>query len=339
MPGLALLAIPWVTIAAAETRLQGQIRQDQIWSEENSPYRLTGALTISEGANVTIPPGVVVRFDKGSRLEVKGSFTAGETFFDGMQDLHNREMLLFHPGSRGHLTYCVIENLELQIRTSDAAVTNSMISNPNGSGITVGKTCHPTITGNDFHGNSYYAVYKEGKKVVRTPNNYWGAADGPSGAGPGSGDAVNTPVDFMPFQKSDIGEHLVLSDTRLDQTTLGPGSRFALTYVIDNLNSYDHAVILGASIFNNPEKHIHSPAHDRKISVKPGRHEFTRSFVIPDNAPAGPYDVLWGVMKADLTAYYVLKKDPGILHIGPAPTAVLPPAAVPGWVPLKTSPF
>lgn len=339
MPGLALLAIPWVTIAAAETRLQGDIRQDQIWSEEKSPYRLTGTLTISEGTNVTIPPGVVVRFDKGSRLVVKGSLIAGETFFDGMRDLHNQEMLLFHPGSRGRLSYCVIENLELQIRTSDAAVMNNMISNPNGTGITVGKTCHPTITGNDFHGNSYYAVYNEGKEVIRAPNNYWGAADGPSGAGPGSGDAVNTPVDFRPFQQSDIGEHLVLVDRRLDQTTLRPGSRFSLTYVIDNPNSYDHTVILGASIFSNPEKHIHSPAHDRKISVKPGRHEFTRSFAIPDSAPEGAYDVLWGVMKPDLSAYYVLKKDPGILHIGSKSAAAPPPATVPGWVPLKTSPY
>jgi len=343
MPALALLVIPWMTIAAAETRLQGHIQQDQIWGEEKSPYRLTGDVTISEGANVTIPPGVVVRFDNGSRLVVKGSFTAGETFFDGMQDLHNREMVLFHPGSRGRLTHCVIENLELQIRTSDAAVTNNMISNPNGSGITVGKACFPTITGNDFHGNSYYAVYNEGKKVIRAPNNYWGAADGPSGAGPGSGDAINTPVDFMPFQKTDIGEHLVLAERHLDQTTLRPGSRFALTYVIDNLNSYEHAVILGASIFSNPEKHIHSPAHDRRILVKPGRHEFTRSFAIPDNAPEGTYDVLWGVMKADLTAYYVLKKDPGILHIGSEPAAgpapVPPPVKAPGWVPLKSMPY
>lgn len=339
VPGLAQLAGPWIAAAEAETRLQGHIRQDQIWSEENSPYRLTGTLTISEGATVTIPPGVVVRFDKGSQLVVKGSFTAGETVFDGMQDIHNREMAVFHAGSRGRLTYCIIQNLELQLRTSDATVTNSMISNPNGSGITVGKACFPTIAGNDFRRNSYYAVYNEGKKVIRAPNNYWGAADGPSGAGPGSGDAVNTPVDFMPFQKTDIGEHLFLAERHLDQTTLRPGSRFSLTYVIDNLNSYEHAVILGASIFSNPEKHIHSPANDKKISVKPGRHRFTRSFAIPDNAPEGFYDVLWGVMKTDLTAYYVLKKDPGILHIGPEPGAVLPPATAPGWVPLKTTPY
>jgi len=275
---------------------------------------------------------------------VKGALLAGETIFDGMEDLYNREILLFHPGSRGRLTYCVIQNLELQIRTSEAIVANNMISNPNGSGITIGKTSRPTITGNDFHRNSYYAVYNEGKKVLRVPHNYWGAADGPSGAGPGQGDAVNPSVDFRPFQKTDIGEHLVLSDRRLDQASLRPGSRFSLTYVIDNLNSYDHAVILGASIYTDPDKHIHSPPYDQKISVKPGRHRYTRSFVVPDNASEGPYDVLWGVMKADLSAYYVLKKDPGILHIGttmpaPVPASVPPPVKAPGWAPLRSMPF
>lgn len=338
-PGLARLTGPWIATAAAETRLQGDIRRDQIWSEEDSPYRLTGTLTIREGATVTIPPGVVVRFDKSSHLVVKGSLTADETVFEGMQDIYNLEMAVFLPGSRGRLTYCVVQNLELQIRTSDVAITNNMISNPNGSGITVGKACRPTISGNDFRHNSYYAVYSEGKEVIRAPNNYWGAADGPSGAGPGKGDAVNTPIDFMPFQKNDIGEHLVLAERHIDPATLRPGSRFSLTYVIENLNSYDHAVILGASIFSNPDQHIHSPAHDQKLSVKPGRHLFTRSFAIPENTPEGRYDVLWGVMKADLTAYYVLQKDPGILSIGPEPAAVLPPAKAPGWVPLKSTPY
>jgi hypothetical protein len=323
----------------AGTRLQGSIPQDQVWEEEKSPYRLSGTVTIGKGVTITLPPDIVLQFDKDSRLEIKGSFNADEALFDGMEDMHNREMLLFHPGSQGRLTSCVIQNLELQIRTSQVVVRHSAISNSNGSGITIGKNSRPTITGNDFHGNSYYAVYREGKDALQTPNNFWGAADGPSGAGPGSGNAVNTPVNFMPFQKSDIGEHLVLAARRLDQARLRPGSRFSLTYVIDNLNSYDHAVILGASIYNDPEKHIHSPANDRKISVKPGRHEFTRLFAIPDNAPEGSYDVLWGVMKADLTAYYVLKKDPGILRIGPEPAMVLPPTAVPDWMPQKSMPY
>jgi|GEM_PF-6950765 len=332
-----LWPVTWRTAAcAAETRLTGYIRQNQVWGKENSPYRLTGEVTIDKDVRVTIAPGVVVRFDKGCRLVVKGAMTAKETVWDGLEDIHNREVVLFKPGSQGRLTHNVVRNLELQIRTSDALVTNNAVSNQNGSGITIGKDCQPTITWNDFQHNSYYAVYREGRDTVIAPNNFWGAANGPSGAGPGNGDAVNPPVDFRPFQKTDIGEHLVLLDRQLDRIALGPGGDLTLTYVIDNLNSYNHTVILGASIRKDPGQYIHSQAHDREVTVTPGRQHFTRSFAIPGKTPAGRYDVLWGVMKPDMSAYYALEKDEAILRI--EPEAVPPPKDTPpGWVPLKSN--
>jgi hypothetical protein len=300
---------------------------------------LTGALTVDGGATVTISPGVVVLFDKDSRFDIEGALIADETVFDGVEDIDNREKVRFHPGSRGRLTRCAVQNLELEIRTSEALITNSVISNRNGSGITVGKTSRPTITRNDFLRNSYYAVYKEGKATLRAPNNFWGAADGPSGAGPGKGDAVNPSIDFMPFAASDLGAHLVLLEKELERTAFGPGSRVTLTYVITNLNSFDHDVILGASIYIDPAHHLHSPADDLAVTIKPGRHRFKRSFAIPENVPEGRYTVLWGIMKADLTAYYVLTEDPAILRIGSVlavkPTPVR--TRTPGWVPIKKS--
>jgi hypothetical protein len=333
--------LPFAGMAAASgsaSRLEGHIRQDQVWAKENSPYRLSGDLTISKGVTVDITPGVVVRFDKGSRLVVQGVITAAKTIFDGLEDIHNREAFLLQPGSRCRLTHCVIQNLELQIRTGDALVLNNAVSNRNGTGITVGKACRPTIRWNDFRRNSYYAVYSEGRDVIKAPNNFWGAANGPSGAGSGNGDAVNPPVDFRPFQPIDIGEHLVLTDRQLDQTALEPGGRFTLTYTIDNLNSYDHQVILGASIIKDPDTYIHSPDHDRNVTVKPGRQVFERSFVIPNKTPEGLYSVLWGVMKTDLSAYYALAKDVALLRIGPEPTPA-PAEPTPGWVPLKPTPY
>jgi hypothetical protein len=35
--------------------------------------------------------------------------------------------------------------------------------------------------------------------TAQAANNWWGAADGPSGAGPGSGDPVSTKITFAPF--------------------------------------------------------------------------------------------------------------------------------------------
>ena len=334
---ILLLALGYPVDTTAETRLEGSIRGDQTWEEVDSPYWIVGVLSVEKGAVVTIAPGVVVRFEKDSRLDISGSLRAAQTIFDGVEDIYNHEKILFHPGSEGRLFHCVAQNLSLEIRTSDALVTGSVISNRNGSGITVGKTNHPTIAHNDFTHNSYYAVYKEGQETLRAPNNYWGAGDGPSGVGPGKGDAINAAVDFMPFATVDINEHLVLLDRSLDRAIVQPGDRVTLTYVIANLNSFDHDVILGASIFSDPSQHIHSTPNDLAVTIKPGLHRLTRAFSIPPNAAMGHYTMLWGVMKSDLSAYYVLQEDPDRLSIGAVAATDPPPVEPPGWVPLKRS--
>jgi hypothetical protein len=337
-PGIILLlTLGFAFDTAAETRLEGTIQRDQVWEAEESPYKIVGQLSVEKGATVTIAPGAVVRFEKGSRLDIKGSLTANQTVFDGLEDLYNHEKMLFHPGSRGHMTHCVAQNLSLEIRTSEALITGSVISNRNGSGITVGKTSRPTINHNDFAHNSYYAVYKEGQEAFQAPHNYWGAADGPSGVGPGKGDAINAAVDFIPFATVDIHEHLVLLERSLDRATVQPGERVTLTYVIANLNSFDHDVILGASIFSDPTQHIHSPSNDLAVTITPGLHRLTRAFSIPPNAAPGPYTMLWGVMRSDLSAYYVLQEDPDRLRVGAVAATNPPPVTSPGWVPLKRS--
>ena len=332
-----LAALQFAASAAAETRLEGPIRQDQIWDQGQSPYRIAGVLSVERNATVTVTPGVVVRFEKDSRIDVKGSLMADHAVFDGMEDLYNHEKIRFHPGSQGRLSHCVAQNLALEIHTSEAMITGSVISNRNGSGITVGKTSRPAIFHNDFTHNSYYAVYKEGHDILHAPNNYWGAADGPSGTGPGTGDAVNTAVDFLPFASADMGEHLVLLERRLDHTTAQPGANVTLTYVIANLNSFDHDVILGASIYSDPARHIHSPSHDLAVTIKPGVHRVTRAFTIPPDAALGYYTMLWGVMKADLSAYFVLQKDPDRLNVAAVAATEPPPAESPGWAPIKPS--
>ena len=321
-PWLILLVAVAALIPAGlrgEIHLEGSITQDQVWTAAQGPYRLTGLVRIDAGAAVTLLPGVVVRFDDGSRLEGQGALFADQSVFDGVADLHNREQIISLSDSQCHLRRCVLQNLELVLRTSKAEVSESVIANRNGSGVTVGKACHPTITRNDFHRNSYYAVYKEGTDALRVPHNYWGASDGPSGAGPGSGDAVNAAVDFMPFEGTDLGEHLILLDRRLEHSPVHPGGRLTLIYGIANLNSFAHTAILGASIYRDPAQHIHSPDHDVRVTIEPGYQQFSRSFAVPATLPEDAYTVLWGVMKADLTAYYVLEEEAARLQVGLKP--------------------
>jgi hypothetical protein len=49
---------------------------------------------------------------------------------------------------------------------------------------------------NNIYGNSPNGVTNKATALLDGTNNWWGAADGPGGAGPGSGDAVSTNTDF-----------------------------------------------------------------------------------------------------------------------------------------------
>jgi parallel beta-helix repeat protein len=53
---------------------------------------------------------------------------------------------------------------------------------------------------NNIEGNGSFGMQVDGTSgVVNATNNWWGASDGPSGVGSGSGDAVTTNINFSPF--------------------------------------------------------------------------------------------------------------------------------------------
>jgi parallel beta-helix repeat protein len=74
-----------------------------------------------------------------------------------------------------------------------------------GSILGVGISVFSSSTGaeahnNNIEGNASLGMLVDGTSgVVNATDNWWGASDGPSGVGPGSGDAVTTNVNFSPF--------------------------------------------------------------------------------------------------------------------------------------------
>ena len=89
---------------------------------------------------------------------------------------------------------------------------------------------------NSISGNATYGFLQYGTlvgPVIDAENNWWGACSGPSGAGPGTGDAVSTNVDFSPFTHgacdtdgdllTDDSETLVYGTDYLNPDTDGDG--------------------------------------------------------------------------------------------------------------------
>lgn len=78
-------------------------------------------------------------------------------------------------------------------------ITNNALTD---SGIHIEETVDATSVDvhlNNIVGNEGYGVYNGSTNTLDATNNWWGNASGPSGVGPGTGDAVSDNVDFKPW--------------------------------------------------------------------------------------------------------------------------------------------
>jgi hypothetical protein len=66
--------------ASGPTPVSGTIGSDTTWTLDNSPYIITGVVTVSRTATLTVEPGVVIRFQRPAsftyRINVRGRLVA-----------------------------------------------------------------------------------------------------------------------------------------------------------------------------------------------------------------------------------------------------------------------
>jgi len=184
--------------------------------------------TFLPGANLQSDPAVIQMTDVLSGV-ISGN--TGSGFVDGRSgvggsNLNNldiygnsftggKDSISIFGNPRGGSTFINIRNNELSdntqhginIKGADITITgNDVIDNGN-SGIRISRnvidTERVTISCNNITGNASFGVKVNTAtvtEIINAENNWWGAADGPSGVGPGSGDKVTAGVDFAPFR-------------------------------------------------------------------------------------------------------------------------------------------
>jgi hypothetical protein len=315
------LSLVWIGVfwqpasVIAETNVSGMINQHARWIPANSPYVISDDTIVTRETTLTIMPGVFVRFLKNCDLTVKGSLNASGVTFDGCKDVYNYEDLKIEAESNCCLTKCILTDLNLQVCSSAVEISYCLIMNHNGSGISIGGDSHPFIRWNDFKENSYYAVYVEGGTVIELSHNYWDASDGPSMAGPGTGDRINGKMNCLPFETCEINEFVRLTGMGLNTDNTQPGARITFEYEIRNFSSRDQNIVLGATVIRPPFAPINDKAHDTRLTMGPGTNSYSRSFDIPLPSPDGTYDVLWGVMDDTMSRYFGFVHLPGILQV------------------------
>ncbi|MDP3093612.1 MAG: S8 family serine peptidase [bacterium] len=68
-----------VTVTVAANTVSGNITEDTTWTLANSPYIVTGTVQVLEGATLTIEPGVTVKFNTNTGLNIGGELIASGT--------------------------------------------------------------------------------------------------------------------------------------------------------------------------------------------------------------------------------------------------------------------
>ncbi|MEX2501524.1 MAG: right-handed parallel beta-helix repeat-containing protein, partial [Trueperaceae bacterium] len=99
----------------------------------------------------------------------------------------------------------LLDNLDWGVGVSLGVRQVQLIGNAferNDVGVFVGEP-NVRLRANAFDGNARLAI-DDGGVEVDARDNWWGAPDGPSGAGPGSGDAVTANVLYRPFARAPL---------------------------------------------------------------------------------------------------------------------------------------
>jgi len=103
----------------------------------------------------------------------------------------------------------VYDNSTGGIRISNVSFSGNTTTSGNGGAIFDNSTVATgPVVNNCFVGNAAVlggGIFRSGAPALNAINSWWGAASGPSGTGPGTGDSVGTNVTFAPFLISPPG--------------------------------------------------------------------------------------------------------------------------------------
>jgi len=76
---LCMLALVAAGTSPAQTNVSGALYSNTTWTAANSPYIVTANVIVFDGVQLTIEPGVTVKFDDNTMLELRGKLVANGT--------------------------------------------------------------------------------------------------------------------------------------------------------------------------------------------------------------------------------------------------------------------
>ncbi|MFH1844702.1 MAG: FG-GAP-like repeat-containing protein, partial [bacterium] len=212
----------------------GHVLEDDFWPETYI-YIFNGTPIIDAGATVTINRGAVLKFNGNQSLVVNGGLVAqgdavekvvftslkddnygGDTNQDGVNTIPNPGdwgQIRFDGAHSGSLLgwavvsyggYGSVPALQFENCLFSAPYTECIVRDNLGRGVQVGLNAELDINNSDIYGNGFGVENLNTGAVVDARGNWWGSASGPSGVGPGTGDAVSDYVLYDPWLSRSI---------------------------------------------------------------------------------------------------------------------------------------
>lgn|GEM_PF-3255468 len=213
---------------AIEVRGQG-VTTSQTCRNEGVPYVITTAdISMSNGAVLTLEPGVQMRFSTGLGLNMGVGASTGGLFAVGTAAapiVFTSNQASPAPGdwkglnftnstidASTQLDYVTVEyggsgtnNANIILTGATFPIQHSTIRNSSGYGIRATTSSNPSVNFNSITGNPLFGLSNATSTItINAENNWWGSASGPTHASNpgGTGDAVSNFVDFTPWLTS-----------------------------------------------------------------------------------------------------------------------------------------
>lgn len=234
---LLLAATPISGLTAAEpgSIITGDINTSTTWTAADSPYVLSGAVTVAAGATLTVAQGAVVHANRGASLSVKGTLLAegapGQTISFGPNGNNTGQGdwqgLYFHPGSRARLRHVVLVHAGqpdghkpmrtgIEVASANVLIENSTIADNLGPGIYA--TAPFTLTDSLITGNEKHAIHFDSAEAIG--NTFHDNELSENGTDAYLVDAGRLLVDWQPDNAIDIDGTMTVSETVT--MTVGP---------------------------------------------------------------------------------------------------------------------
>ncbi|MCK5291174.1 MAG: right-handed parallel beta-helix repeat-containing protein [Thermoplasmata archaeon] len=192
-------------VALGSTYISGVIGTDTTWDRPGSPYIVTGDVTVTSGATLTIEAGVEVRFNPIKELIIEGTlnangdpdnvtvFTSNNTSpdpedWDGISVVSSGHariefceisyadfgILLSSDGNEIHNNSMLRNSYGIfMIQSSDNNITNNTIDRSAGYGIYMDRSPDNNISGNYIDDSAYYGLYMiRSRRNVLTANRF-----------------------------------------------------------------------------------------------------------------------------------------------------------------------